>query len=138
MIRHETIRGFSSLYGSHHKFYGAMDFFYVSTYYGGFTPGLQNIYLGAKWKPGERFTLDGTFHYLATATKLENAEKNLGYEMELTASYSPRKDTRLSLGYTFMRGTETMVILKRSSEKRQLQWAWLMLSVTPKFLAGKK
>ena len=28
MIQHKTIKGFSSLYGSHHKFYGAMDFFY--------------------------------------------------------------------------------------------------------------
>ena len=45
VIRHEVIKGFSTVYGSHHKFYGAMDFFYVSAYLNGFTPGLQNAYL---------------------------------------------------------------------------------------------
>jgi hypothetical protein len=44
---------------------------------------------------------------------------------------------RLSAGYTFMRGTETMVILKRSSDRRELHWGWVMLSVTPKFLSKR-
>ena len=138
VARHETIHGFSSLYGSHHKFYGAMDFFYVSTYYGGFTPGLQNIYVGTSWKPTEPFSINADFHYLATATKLNNAERSLGYEMELSASWKIRKETQLSLGYTFMRGTETMVLLKRATDRRQLHWGWLMLVVTPTFFSTKK
>ena len=135
MIRHEKIHGFSSINGSHHKFYGAMDFFYVSTYYGGFTPGLQNFYAGMKWKPGKKMTLDAAYHFFATATKLQNADRPLGHEMEFSASYSFGNNSKLSLGYTFMRGTETMAILKRSNDKRNLNWAWLMYTVTPKFFS---
>lgn len=137
MIRHKTLKGFSSLYGSHHKFYGAMDFFYVTTYVNGFTPGLQNLYIGVTAKPVPKMTLDGSFHYLATATKLRNADKPLGHEIELSASYNVAKEAKLSLGYSYMRGTETMVVLKRTSENRQLNWAWIMLNVSPKFLSGK-
>lgn len=46
VIQHKEIKGFNPIYGSHHKFYGAMDFFYVSTYVNGFTPGLQNAFAG--------------------------------------------------------------------------------------------
>ena len=133
VIRHKTIRGFSSLYGSHHKFYGAMDFFYVSTYYRGFTPGLQNVYAGGAWKVGDKTELNASYHFLATATKLQNAKKPLGHELELSGSYKLFKDCKLSAGYSFMWGTRTMVVLKRSSDRRRLHWGWLMLSVTPRF-----
>ena len=137
MMRHETIHGFSSLNGSHHKFFGAMDFFYVTTYVNGFTPGLQNAYVGLSCDPEGRLSFDTSYHFLATATKLRNADKPLGHEFEVSASLDITKEATLSAGYTFMSGTETMVVLKRSSDKRELNWGWIMLSVTPKFLSNK-
>ena len=122
MIQHKTIKGFSSLYGSHHKFYGAMDFFYVTTYVSGFTPGLQNLYAGMSFKPVEKVSMDAMYHYLATATKLRNAEKPLGHEIEISGSYKFMGNAKLSIGYSYMRGTETMVILKKTSDNRQLRW----------------
>jgi len=136
MTHHEVIRGFTSINGSHHKFFGAMDFFYVTTYVGGFTPGLQNIYAGGTWKPADKVSFDAAYHYLATATKLQNADKPLGHEVELSASCAISKEASLSLGYTYMRGTETMVVLKKTTDRRQLNWGWIMLSVTPKFLSN--
>lgn len=47
------------------------------------------------------------------------------------------KDATLSVGYSFMKGTETMEVLKRTSGNRQLQWGWVMLSVSPKFFSGR-
>ena len=132
LIRHRTIRGFSSIYGSHHKFYGAMDFFYVTTYNGGFTPGLQNIYIGSSYSPVKNLMLGLSYHYLVTATSLRDNDRSLGHEVELSASYRLMKDVTLGAGYSFMRGTKTMEALKRTSNDRQLQWAWLMLSVSPK------
>ena len=137
MIQHKTIKGFSSLYGSHHKFYGAMDFFYVTTYVSGFTPGLQNLYAGMSFKPVEKVSMDAMYHYLATATKLRNAEKPLGHEIEISGSYKFMGNAKLSIGYSYMRGTETMVILKKTSDNRQLRWGWIMLNVSPKFFSGK-
>ena len=137
MIRHETIRGFSSLYGSHHKFYGAMDFFYVTTYMHGFTPGLQNLYAGTTWKPKERLSLSLAYHFLAIATQVEGIDRPLGHEVELSAAIPVTKEATLSFGYSYMRGTHTMEVLKRSTEKGRLHWGWIMLNVTPKFLSGK-
>jgi hypothetical protein len=138
IIRHETVRGFNSIFGSHHKFYGAMDFFYVTTYVNGFTPGLQNAYAGCNWKPLPVLSLDASYHFFAAATRIEDGKKPLGHEVELSASWSFLKDASLSLGYSWMQGTETMELLKRASGGRHLQWAWLMLSVSPTlFQRGK-
>lgn len=131
--RHDVIRGFSSVYGSHHKFYGAMDFFYVSDYYHGFTPGLQNLYAGVNWEPIKNWGIDLSYHFLATGAKLRNADMPLGHEVEFSTGYSFNKYLSLSAGYSFMYGTETMVVLKRSSDNRMLNWAWLMLRITPSF-----
>lgn len=137
LIQHKTIKGFSPLYGSHHKFYGAMDFFYVSTYYDGFTPGLQNYYAGVTYKPISKLKFDATYHYFAIATNTNNLDKTLGHEFEFTASYTPIKEVTVSLGYSYMRGSKTMEALKRVDSERQLHWAWLNLIVRPRFLQIK-
>ena len=137
MPRHEVNKGFNPVYGSHHKFYGAMDFFFLSTYVNGFTPGLQNAYIGAKYKPLKNLTLGAAYHYLATGTDLAGLDKTLGHEVELEASYKLAKDIKLSAGYSYMTGTETMERLKRASDQGNLRWAWLSLNVTPRIFSAK-
>lgn len=137
LVQHKTIKGFSPLYGSHHKFYGAMDFFYVTTYFNGFTPGLQNYYAGVCFKPISKLSFDATYHYFAIATNTQNLDKPLGHEIEISASYTPVKEVTLSLGYSYMNGSETMERLKRVNNGHDLHWAWLNLSVKPRFLQIK-
>ncbi len=137
MTRHEKIRGFNPIYGSHHKFYGAMDFFYVSTYVFGFTPGLQNAYIGGHYKPLKKLTLQANYHYLATATKLTNIDMTLGHEIDIQAKYVFTKDISLSAGFSYMTGTETMEKLKRASNDGNLRWGWFSLSVTPRIFTTK-
>ncbi|MBQ4147340.1 MAG: hypothetical protein II593_05125, partial [Prevotella sp.] len=72
------------------------------------------------------------YHYLAVAADIEDTKKGLGHEIEASVRYQLMKDVRLSAGYSFMRGTDTMVALKRSSEDRVLRWGWVMISVSPK------
>ena len=137
LVRHEIVRGFNSLYGSNHKFYGAMDFFYVSTYVYGFTPGLQNLYAGATWSPVKQLSAEAVYHYFATAAPVQDAKRALGHEVELELTWTIRPSVSLSAGYSFMQGTETMSILKRSSDNNRLHWGWLMLNVTPTFFNKK-
>ena len=140
MIRHEVVRGFSSLYGSNHRFYGAMDFFYVSTYINGFTPGLQNLYAGVTWTPKTRtkgLSVDASYHFFSAATRFEAAKRALGHEAELSVRWTILPDVALSAGYSFMQGTETMALLKRTSENNRLQWGWVMLQVSPRFFQTK-
>lgn len=137
IVHHEIVRGFNSLYGSNHKFYGAMDFFYVSTYVNGFTPGLQNLYAGVTWNPVKPLSADGAYHFFATAAPVQDAGKALGHEVELQVTWTIAPSVSLSAGYSFMQGTETMSILKRSADNNRLHWGWLMLNVTPTFFKGK-
>ena len=134
---HDVIKGFSTVYGSHHKFYGAMDFFYVSTYLNGFTPGLQNAYIGGTYSPLKNLTFNASYHYLATATKLKDMKKSLGHEIEFQAGYTIARDIRVAAGASFMWGSETMERLKRSTNKNDLRWGWITLSVNPRIFTTK-
>ena len=137
LVRHEIVRGFNSLYGSNHKFYGAMDFFYVSTYVNGFTPGLQNLYAGVSWTPVQQLSADAAYHFFSTAAPVKDAKRALGHEVELALTWTIAPSVSLSTGYSFMQGTETMSVLKRSAHNNRLHWGWLMLNVTPTFFKGK-
>ena len=135
MTRHDKLRGFNPIYGSHHKFYGAMDFFYVSTYVFGFTPGLQNAFAGIHFNPIENLTVKANYHYMATATKLVDMNMTLGHQIGVEARYVFAKDIQLSAGYSYMTGTETMEKLKRASGNGSLRWAWFSLSISPRIFA---
>lgn len=113
-----------------------MDFFYVRAYFGTNSPGLQNLYGGASIKPVKNLTLDATYHYMAIATDL-NLNKSLGHEMEVSATWKPMKDVKIAASYSFMAGTETMELLKRSTNKRKMHWAWLMFTVSPRIFSAK-
>jgi len=138
MIQHKVIKGFSTVYGAHHKFYGAMDFFYVSAYVNGFTPGLQNAYFGGQYSPLRGLNVGASYHYLATATQLIDMNKTLGHELELQASYAISRDVKVSIGGSYMWGSETMRRLKRSSgEHNILRWSWISLNVNPRIFSTR-
>jgi hypothetical protein len=57
--------------------------------------------------------------------------------MEVSATWKPMKDVKIAAGYSFMAGTETMELLKRSTNKRKMHWAWLMFTVSPRIFSAK-
>lgn len=137
LIQHDTLRGFASVFGSHHKFYGAMDFFYISTFVHGFSPGLQNAFIGTTIKPLSNLRVDIDYHYLAMSTRLRDIDMDmtLGHEIELEGAWQIKEDVALSLGLSFMVGTESMQRLKRASSDGNLRWYWLSLNITPKIFS---
>ncbi|MBQ3673435.1 MAG: hypothetical protein II928_03050 [Paludibacteraceae bacterium] len=134
LIRHDVIRGFNPVYGSHHQFYGAMDFFYLRTFVNGFTPGLQNAYAGVDVHPIRGMDLSLKYHYMATAVKLEDIEPTLGHEVEIDAAYQIIPEVKLSLGFSYMAGTKSMEKLRRASGDGRMYWGWLSIVATPRFL----
>ena len=124
LVFHDKVRGFNPIYGSHHEFYGAMDFFYMSTWVGGFTPGLQNAYLGCTFNPYNTLNFNVAGHYYAMATKLPEVDQFL-------ANYAFTKYISAECGYSYMYGSETMKFLKRVSDNQHLHWAYLMLVINP-------
>lgn len=137
MIRHTEIRGFNPVFGTHHKFYGSMDFFYLNTYYGSFTPGLQNLFVGAHVKPLKKLDIHADYHYYATGTKIPTLNKTLGHGLELEADYTIIKDIKVSAGFSFMVGTDTMERLSRASDDGWLRWGWISVNISPRIFSIK-
>ncbi|MBO7609628.1 MAG: alginate export family protein [Muribaculaceae bacterium] len=136
LVLQTDAHAFNLLFASHHQFYGAMDFFYIKAFYGGYSPGLQDLHLGATYSPVSKVTLGAKYHWLGTSIKIEDLSYTLGHEIELSASWNIMKDVKLSAGYSQMTGTETLKALRRNNSNR-IQWGWLMLVVSPKFFSTK-
>ena len=137
MVQHEEIKGFAPLYGSRTQFYGIMDYFYESAYTKGFTPGLQNAFVGVFGKPTSKLKCSATYHYLAVATELSKLNRTLGHSIELEASYQFSKDIALMVGYTQMHGTETMGYLKEDGSSKRARWGWFTLAISPSLFTTK-
>ena len=127
---------FDPLFGTHHKFYGAMDYFTGRSEY-----GLQDLHIGLsatlQQLPRLRelllpmdISLD--YHYLLTAEAPQKLSKSLGHELDLHLSCHPMKDVTLSAGYSFFLGTATMDALKGGAHRSWQDWAWVSLSVAPR------
>lgn len=69
-------KAFDPLYGTHHKFYGAMDYFYASLFVNGLAPGLQDAQLGVNYKASSKVGMQLNYHYFATAAKLQEVKKD--------------------------------------------------------------
>ena len=135
--RHEVLRGFSPVYGSRTKFYGILDYFYESAYINGFTPGLQNAFVGVNYNPNAKLTCGATYHYLAVATKLDKLNRTLGHSIDLQASYQFSDYISLSAGFTQMHGSETMARLKKDSSSKRARWGWFSVVVSPSLFTSK-
>ncbi|HYQ59180.1 MAG TPA: alginate export family protein [Draconibacterium sp.] len=144
----DKVEGWSPKYGTNHKFYGFMDYFYVGNGHGGAnakSAGLLDIYLKTNFKLGEKSSLLGHLHYFASAEERTNAGSGesydgyLGTELDLVFNYALTNGVKLSAGYSQLFGiSNPMKQLKfgdPSTEVGNLQcWGWLMIAFTPKFL----
>ena len=60
-------KAFDPLYGTHHKFYGAMDYFYASTFANGYAPGLMDARIGGRFRASDKVDMELNYHYFSTA-----------------------------------------------------------------------
>ena len=130
-------KAFNPLYGTHHKFYGAMDYFYASVFKDNLTPGLTDSRIGLLFKPLKAINMSLHYHYFTTAVKLNDLKKGLGSEIDYQINVWVMKDVSLSAGYSFMRGTKTMDVVKGGSHKRWQDWAWISLNINPQIFKTK-
>jgi hypothetical protein len=114
-----------------------MDYFYQSAYVNGFTPGLQNAFIGGFGNPVPQLNISATYHYLAVATSLERGNRTLGHSIDLQATYTFSDVVSLSAGYTLMFGTDTLERLKREASEKSARWGWFSLVVSPKLFSTK-
>lgn len=135
---------FNPLYGTNHKFYGYMDYFYVGNAHGqnGRIAGLQDIYLKTNFKLGEKSKLKvHAHHFSTTADIFENdlsteVDRYLGSEIDLVYHLQIAKHVGLDLGYSHMFASESMEFVKGAAGDHQSlnNWAWFMINFNPNIL----
>ncbi|MBD3588203.1 alginate export family protein [Bacteroides sp. GM023] len=133
----DKFKAFDPLYGTHHKFYGAMDYFYASTFANGYAPGLMDARIGGRFRASSKVDMELNYHYFTTAVKLPELKKSLGSEVDYQINWSIMKDVKLSAGYSFMLGTKTMDAVKTGNHKSWQDWGWVSLNINPKVLFTK-
>lgn len=149
--RGETIdESFNPLYGTNHKFYGYMDYFYVGNPHGqvsGASSGLIDIHIKTKFKTGQKSSLAANLHYFASPVKIyktfntdgETYGSSLGTEVDLVYTVVLTKDVKFNLGYSQMFATETMEAVKNGGDKSATQnWAWAMIAFKPQLFTTAK
>jgi hypothetical protein len=136
---------FDPLYGTPHKHWGFMDYYYVGT--GSPVGGLQDAYFKVKYQTNAFFaSVDAHNFRLAENTPNAadpdkiNIDKNLGYEFDVTLNYNLNKFTNLEAGYAFMLANNSTEYVKRGTmdqAKHRPHWAYLMINIRPDFFFSK-
>ncbi|MEM0940201.1 MAG: hypothetical protein AAGI25_10510 [Bacteroidota bacterium] len=123
-------------FGTNHKFYGLMDFFYVGP---GESVGLNDFYIKSVLKTGEKSKIIGSVHNFYTNQDRENLEGELesgsyGTEIDLIFDYAVSKGFNFKLGYSTIFATDLLEAYKGGDSDEYNQWAWMQLTFKPKFL----
>jgi hypothetical protein len=136
-----TDHRFDPLYGTPHKFWGYMDFFYAAS--GSPTGGLSNPFFKVKYvSDNKRFSVELANHYFLLADNQKATDgtavsKYLGTEFDLTTAYKLNKFTSVDLGFSYMAATSSMEYAKNvapGSARLSPVWAYLQFNIRPEFL----
>jgi len=128
---------FDPLYGTPHKFWGFMDYFYVADGFG--ANGLNDFYMKARYKAKDNLTLLLDAHRFVLPTAVVAADgkkmtKALGTELDFMITYNMTKAITLEGGYSSMFSTDTMLSPKVKNVKnadKNSHWAYVMINIKP-------
>ncbi len=133
-----TSNTFDPLYGTPHKFWGMMDYFYVASPFG--KNGLVDYYIKTKYKPCDKFLLFADFHQFNSAqsiSTMNNNKKNFGQELDIAGSYTLTKQINIEGGFAHFFATSllTSPAVKNTPDARtNANWAFVMINIKPELL----
>jgi hypothetical protein len=130
-----TSPDFDPLYGTPHKFWGLMDYFYAASSSG--TNGLVDYYLKSKWKASERISVNADVHHFSSASKITGFSKQYGQEVDLVGSYNLTKLINIECGYAHFFSTKTLTssqVKNVTNPRAGANWAYVMINIKPEFL----
>jgi len=134
---------FDPLYGTPHKFWGSMDYFYAANGFG--KQGLLNYFFKVKYNVKDNLSLFLDVHGFQAADKLSNGaggelSSYLGTEVDLLVKYNLTKMINIEAGYSIMKATNSMAsaaVKNVTTPDLSPQFAYVMVNVKPNFLAKK-
>lgn len=135
---------FMGLYGSNHRFNGAMDYWTPTSVPSG---GLIDLYVSAKYKINDKIDVSGGFRTFRLAKDLADSEnKGLGHEVDVDLSYRFCKIALIKGGYSCYFCTDLTKQVKGITlpqpvpelySTRFSQWAYVSISVFPRLFTYK-
>lgn len=139
---------FDPLYGTNHKFYGFMDYFYVGnpSALKGRNVGLFDPYLKFVYNPNPKNNLVAFIHSFRSPVDIYKGgdqttpamSKALGTELDLVYTIKLAQGVSINLGYSQLFATDSMVALKGGSKDQTNNWAWTMITFKPSFFKTEK
>lgn len=138
-----TSRRFDPLYGTPHKFWGYMDYFYVADGFG--SNGLVDVYLRLRYKPAGKLQLSLDAHHFSLPDHITNEanadlNRSLGTELDFTFTWTTTRTVSFEGGVCSMFGTSTLTSVKVKNipeADRISSWAYLMVSLKPEWTGNR-
>jgi Alginate export len=133
-----NIHWFNPLYGTHHKFYGFMDYFYVSSPHN--NTGIWDSYFNINLKASVNTGFQLALHHFEAAAKVvkyegSKAPSALGNEVDLTFNHKIMNGVSILGGYSQMFTSNSMKYVKNIGADQTMKpvqnWVWLSLNITP-------
>ena len=136
----EATNIFNPLYGTHHKFYGIMDYFYTGNPHG--NVGLLDSYVRYSSVINPKLSISAVGHFFNSGAKIyQNNQKKsnyLGSELDLSFNYNIMNNISLTGGYSNFFNTESLRYLKKTPNTRGNQdWVWISLNINPQIFKAK-
>ena len=136
----EATNIFNPLYGTHHKFYGIMDYFYTGNPHG--NVGLLDTYVRYSTVINPKLSISAVGHFFNSGAKIyQNNQKKsnyLGSELDLSFNYNIMNNISLTGGYSNFFNTESLRYLKKTPNAQGNQdWVWISLNINPQIFKAK-
>lgn len=134
-MKGSTSKAFDPLYGTPHKFWGNMDYYYAANGFG--NKGLTDYYIKIKLKPFASLVINADVHQFMSASDVYDASnnklsRNFGNEIDVTANYALTKIISFEGGYSHYISTTSLVspaVKNVSNAQQHNNWAYLSLNV---------
>lgn len=134
---------FDVLYGTHHKFYGTMDYFNGAALR---KRGLNDLNAMVAFKASNKVDMNATLHYFSSPNNIayvedgkEEKAKSLGSELDLQLNWKVQKFITVQAGYSFMAATKALNAVQGSGNYKSWQdWGWVSININPRLFTSRK
>ncbi|MHA4846258.1 alginate export family protein [Flavitalea antarctica] len=132
-----TSHAFDPLYGTPHKFWGLMDYYYAANTFG--NKGLQDYYLKSSYQANQKLKLNADIHQFFSASAVYDQNKklmkrNFGTELDFVLNYALTGIIQLELGYSHYFSTNSLTtaeVKNVTNPNHSNNWAYLMINIRP-------
>jgi len=132
-----TSNVFDPLYGTPHKFWGLMDYYYVGSPFG--TGGLVDYYIKTKANLTDHSWATADIHQFSSAQQIKGS-KDFGQELDLVYNYSLTKEIILEGGYCHYWSTALLsspTVKNVPNSNSNSNWAYIQVDIRPDFIFKK-